>query len=170
MRFAYADPPYVGQARKLYKEPETDHRALVGRLLRDYPDGWALSLSTPSIYYVTGLLEEAGCFGMEGGYRVAAWVKPFAIFKPGVNPAYAWEPVIFKGGRKRDRRAATVRDWTSCNITLKKGLCGAKPEGFSLWLFSLLGMEADDEFHDLFPGTGGVTAAWEKYRETLRVG
>jgi hypothetical protein len=93
--------------------------------------------------------------------RVAAWVKPFAIFKPNVNPAYAWEPVIFRGGRRGDRSRATVRDWVSANITLKKGLTGAKPEAFSLWVLDLLGWENGDEMHDLFPGTGLVQKAWD---------
>ena len=33
------------------------------------------------------------------GVRVGAWVKTFCAFKKGVRPAYAWEPVIFTGGR-----------------------------------------------------------------------
>ena len=32
------------------------------------------------------------------GVRIGALVKPFAVFKTGVNPAYAWEPVIFRLG------------------------------------------------------------------------
>jgi len=60
-----------------------------------------------------------------------------------------------------------VRDYCACNITLKKGLVGAKPEGFCMWLFDLLQMNPDDEFHDLFPGTGGVMLAWEKWRRRL---
>lgn len=36
-----------------------------------------------------------------------------------------------------------------------------------MWLFDLLQMNPDDEFHDLFPGTGGVMLAWEKWRRRL---
>jgi hypothetical protein len=157
--FAYADPPYIGQAKRRYgKEKsyagEVDHAQLI-LSLADY-DGWALSASSPSLPVVLGLCPP--------GVRVGAWVKPFAIFKPGVNPAYAWEPVIFSGGRKRDRKEPTVRDWVSANITLKRGLCGVKPEAFCFWLFDLLGMTPHDEFVDLFPGTGAVAAAWEKWK------
>lgn len=95
--------------------------------------------------------------------RVAAWVKPFASFKPGVNPAYAWEPVIFRGGRKHARKDRTVRDWLSCSITLRKGLSGAKPPEFSGWVFSLLNAQAGDEMVDLFPGTGAVSCAWDDW-------
>lgn len=150
MRVAYADPPYPGQARKRYKCPEVDHAELVERL-RGF-DCWALSTSSTALREVWNLCPEARC---------APWVKPFAIFKPGVNPAYAWEPVLFYGARKRTRTEPTVRDWVSANITLKRGLCGAKPDAFCAWLFDLLGMQPGDEFHDLFPGTGAVSRAWE---------
>ena len=94
--------------------------------------------------------------------RVAAWVKPFAAFKVGVNPAYAWEPVIFRGGRKRDRTVDTVRDWHSEVITLKRGLPGAKPPGFAKWIVDLLGADVrkGDTIIDLFPGSGAMLGVW----------
>lgn len=95
--------------------------------------------------------------------RIGAWVKPFASFKPGVNPAYAWEPVLFRGGRKRGRDKPTIRDWVSVNITLKKGLTGAKPPDFCFWVFEILGAEPGDEFVDIFPGTGILTDCWNQF-------
>ena len=156
MNLAYADPPYIGQARKHYGMPEVDHAELINRLVQEYPDGWALSCSSPSLRLLLPLCPD--------DVRVMAWVKPFCSFKPGVNPAYAWEPVIVRGGRRRTRQQPTARDWVSANITLKKGLVGAKPEAFCLWLFEVLGMLPDDDFHDLFPGTGAVTKAWEAWK------
>jgi hypothetical protein len=152
MRFAYADPPYIGQARKHYHNEEVDHTLLVTRLVADYPDGWALSLSSPSLRQILDLCPL--------DVRIGAWVKPFASFKRGVNPAYAWEPVIWRGGRKRDRTEPTARDWVSANITLKKGLAGAKPPAFCRWVFDLLGARSGDEMDDLFPGTGIVGVEW----------
>src|SRR5262245_60258228 len=147
MRMAYADPPYVGQAQKHYGKAEVNHRLLIAHLCDDFPDGWALSCSSPSLRLLLPLCPE--------DVRIAAWVKPFAIFKPNVNPAYAWEPVIFRGGRQnRSRDELTVRDWVSAEITLKKGLTGAKPEAFAWWLLGLLGFDADDELVDVCPGTG----------------
>jgi hypothetical protein len=96
--------------------------------------------------------------------RVMAWVKPFCSFKPGVGVAYAWEPVIVRGGRKRNRTQATVRDYIRCNITLKRGLSGVKPDEFCFWLFSVFNMQPEDELHDLFPGSGAVSSAWERYK------
>lgn len=163
MRFAYADPPYIGQARKHYSHDpqcaEVDHAELIAQL--ETYDGWALSASAPSLHVIVPMLPKDARFG--------AWVKPFAAFKVGVNPAYAWEPILFKPGRsgkarKLGRKAPTIRDWHSANITLKKGLSGAKPESFCLWLFELLGMEPEDTFDDLFPGTGIVGQVWEKWK------
>lgn len=153
--FAYADPPYVGQSAKHYGGAEVNHPMLIAHLSDEFPDGWALSCSSPSLRYLLPLCPD--------DVRVAAWVKPFASFKPGVNPAYAWEPVIFRGGRKRGRDEMTVRDWTAENITLQRGLSGAKPDGFCFWLFALLGASRDDTLVDLFPGTGAVSAAWRSW-------
>ena len=54
VRVAFADPPYVGQAAKHYRHHpdyagEVDHAVLIARLVQDYPDGWALSASSPSL-------------------------------------------------------------------------------------------------------------------------
>jgi hypothetical protein len=160
MKFAYADPPYIGQAKKHYKNEalcaEVDHNELLTRLSDEYPDGWALSCSSPSLRQI---LSYPAC---PSDIRVMAWVKPFAIFKPNVNPAYAWEPVIVRGGRKHDRYDRTVRDWVACNITLKKGLCGAKPEGFCRWVCQVLNVQAGDVLDDLYPGTGIMTRVFEE--------
>ncbi len=156
MRFAYADPPYIGQARKHYgpDAKEVNHALLIAHL-EEY-DGWALSLSAPSLHTILPLCPP--------DVRVCAWVKPFASFKPGVNPGYAWEPVIVRGGRKLGRKVATVRDYISCNITLKRGVSGAKPDIFCFWLFNFVGLTLDDEFTDVFPGSGAVSRAWKKWR------
>ena len=155
MRLAYADPPYIGQAKKHYGSEEVDHNRLIRELC--HYDGWALSCSSPSLRMLLTLTPAA--------VRIGAWVKPFCSFKPGVNPAYAWEPVLFVSARSGQRDRPTVRDWVSVNITLKKGLSGAKPEMFSRWLFDVLGADPSDEFYDIFPGTGAVTSAWEAWRQ-----
>lgn len=161
--FAYADPPYLGCA-VLYRAHHSDagvwddpatHRALIERLGAEYPDGWALSCSSPSLATLLPMCP--------ADVRVAAWVKPFASFKPNVNPAYCWEPVIWRGGRtKRSRKEDTVRDYHSEPIALRRGLPGAKPPGFSLWVAALLGADVrlGDTITDLFPGTGAMLGVW----------
>lgn len=156
MKFAYADPPYLGCGARyandhpdalIWNDMET-HRDLIGRLNSEYPDGWAMSASSPSLKTLIPMLAD-DC-------RVCAWVKPFAVFRPNVGVAYAWEPVIIRGGRRRSRQQPTVRDWFSCEITLRKGLVGAKPPAVVHWILDLLNVQRGDEVDDLFPGTGVV--------------
>lgn len=157
MRFAYADPPYIGCADLYPEKQEVDHNELIKRMCAEF-DGWALSCSSPSLKTILGY---PTC---PDDVRIGSWVKPFASFKPNVNPAFAWEPVIFWHGRNLGRDVPTVRDWISENITLEKGMIGAKPPKFCYWLFEFLGMKPEDEFYDLFPGTGIVMQCWQSWR------
>jgi hypothetical protein len=158
MKFAYADPPYLGCAKRLYGDATYDdpvaHKDLIERLCREYPDGWAMSLHVPSLKTILMLCPD--------DVRIAAWCKSFAAFKPGVNPAYCWEPVIFRGGRKpRSRKEDTVRDYHVEPITLRRGLPGAKPPGFAKWIVGLLGAKVgEDTITDIFPGTGAMLGVW----------
>lgn len=167
VRFAYADPPYLGQGSRLYGDhPEAaefdtieGHARLIARLVSEYSDGWALSASSPSLRLILPLCP--------ADVRVAAWVKPFSAFKRGVRPAYAWEPVIFRGGRnppwqkhlppEKGGKQTTPKDFFSHVIMLKKGLTGAKPPAFCDWVMDLLNVAPEDSIDDLFPGTGIFT-------------
>lgn len=75
MKYAYADPPYVNQAKKHYKNEvlcaEVNHEVLIGHLC-EYFDGWALSCSSTSLKYILSL---PTC---PDDVRIASWVKPFA--------------------------------------------------------------------------------------------
>lgn len=159
MRFAYADPPYLGCAARLYGDPTYDspeaHRDLIARLVSDYPDGWAMSLNSTTLHTILPMCP--------ADVRIAAWVKPFAAFKPGVSPAYCWEPVIFRGGRtKRSRTLDTVRDFHEECITMRRGTPGAKPPGFVKWIVDLLGADVRqcDTIDDLFHGSGAMLGVW----------
>lgn len=163
MKFAYADPPYLGVAARHYgalhpnaadyDKPEA-WQSLIGRLAEF--DGWALSLSSPSLRTILPMCP--------ADVRVMAWVKPFASFKPGVGVAYAWEPIIVRGGRRRTRDQETVRDWIAENITLRRGLTGAKPAAVIYWLLEVWNAQRGDEVEDLFPGSGAVSAALDGWR------
>lgn len=165
MKFAYADPPYLGCC-KLYDHFYPDgrcwddvdtYRLLVERLVDGYPDGWVLSASSVSLRQILSLCP--------GDVRVGAWAKSFCAFKRGVRPAYAWEPVIFRGGRnpgaghahappEKGGKQNTPKDFIVEPITLRKGLTGAKPERVCMWMLDLLNFVPGDTCDDLFPGTG----------------
>jgi hypothetical protein len=177
-RFCYADPPYPGQSKKHYGDHEdyageVDHATLAATL-KDY-DGWVIHTSVPALHHVQSCLVETGeqpidpdTFQGGGTYRVMAWVKPFAAFKRNVPVAYAWEPVLVKPVRKPEVTGRTVmRDYIAEPITMRRGLSGAKPDAVSRWVFEVAGLVPDDEFVDLFPGSGAVTDAWRSWRSQL---
>jgi hypothetical protein len=164
MRVAYCDPPYPGQSAKHYSDHpdfagEVNHAKLVRLLDRDY-DGWLLHTSSVALPEILGYCTDLSI----DGYRIMAWVKPFAAFKRNIPVAYAWEPVLVKPCRKPVvTEAMVMRDWVSEPITMQRGLAGAKPTAVCWWAFSVLGMQPDDTLDDMYPGTGAVTAAWQSW-------
>lgn len=145
---------------------EVDHFHLVKRLVSDFPDGWALSCSTPTLGFLLRLCPH--------DIRIAAWCKSFCCFKKGVRPAYAWEPVIYCGGRnpqyghkhappEKGGKQTTPKDFHIAPITLQKGLVGAKPDSFCVWVLALLNAVQGDEVCDLFPGTGIMGKVCERF-------
>jgi len=163
MKFAYADPPYFNQGKKRYGEfhPEAAkwdekqaHIDLIQQLTDEYPDGWALSCNPRDLQWLLQHAPETA--------RVAAWTKTFHQIRP-TTVQFAWEPVIFNGGRKDHKRKPMVRDWMACAVTRKKGLPGAKPEAFNNWVLQILNYRGGDELVDLFPGTNGMQEAIIKW-------
>lgn len=167
MKLAYADPPYYGNGKRLYEKlhPEAElwddkeqHIYLLRSLESQY-DGWALSCNPKDLKWLLPETPEDS--------RVAVWVKPFANWRPSYRVQYTWEPVIFKPARPKkgyQKGTASVRDHLVCNIALKKGLSGSKPEAFNDWILELLNYEVGDELNDLFPGTNGILDAIERYK------
>jgi hypothetical protein len=158
MRFGYADPPYPGKARRYYRSAEVDHAQLVAGLVRDFPDGWALSTSSGALREVLILCPE--------DVRVCPWVRAPRSGKA-YRPRDSWEPLIVWGGRPilippsddvRNALVANGRQHSHPNA-----LVGMKPARFAEWMFRQLGALAGDDLVDLFPGSGAVTRAWRLY-------
>ena len=163
IRLAYADPPYPGKAGLYRGHPdfagEVDHQALVGRLVAEFPGGWALSTSAEALPAVLALCPPTA--------RVAAW---FRGERPttALRPLSAWEPVIYCGGRaypssSSARRLDALVHVARARTTDSRHVVGAKPAAFAWWLFDLLGALPGDELVDLFPGSGGIGRAWRLY-------
>jgi hypothetical protein len=162
MRFAYADPPYLGNGKKRYKEhPEAHiwdeketHFNFINRLVSEYPDGWVLSCNPSDLRWLLPACPD-DC-------RVGAWVKTFHQIRR-TSTQYAWEPVIFRGGRPDPTRKPMVRDWISCVTTRKKGTIGAKPDLFNEWVLALMGYDpSQDTLDDIFPGSNGMMSVLQR--------
>lgn len=167
-RFAYADPPYPGLAKKYYGDQptykgEVDHVELIQGLERrriaGELAGWALSTAGRSLRELLPLCPP--------DTHVAVWVKDLEVPPATHGPHYRWEAVLVAGGR---RMQPGVIDWLKAPMDdvlearpARLGgetLPGRKPLAFCAWLFDLLGMVPGDELEDLFPGTGVVSRAW----------
>lgn len=178
-RLAYADPPYPGLSSRYYGEHpdyagEVDHAALVERLLTF--DAFALSTSAEALPRILRLLPD--------DVRVAAWVRGGRPNHAASRPRSSWEPVIYGGmlrvpsrspGRHDASRSpadATARPLDSlvyhakARTTDPGRVIGAKPAPFARWIFELLAAQPYDDLADLFPGSGGISRAWEAYRST----
>lgn len=162
MRFCYADPPYPGQAKRHYADHpdyagEVDHAELIERLA-GY-DAWALSTSANALQSVLALCPPV---------RVLIWRKvPGSPM--GDKIIYSYEPVLLCNGRRptdytRDVVEAMPQGFLmSFRARPTNHVTGAKPDAFYRWLFAVAGLSADDDFHDLFPGSGAASHAWAQW-------
>lgn len=158
MRFAYADPPYFGCGKSHYAEHHPDaaiwddrqtHLDLIGRLVSEYPDGWALSCNPRDLAWLLPACPD--------DVRVAAWCKTWHQIRP-TTTQFAWEPVVWRTERKDPKRSPMIRDWMAGAVTRQTGLRGAKPQAFNQWVIDLLCYQDGDTLEDLFPGTAGMGA------------
>ena len=155
LRFAYADPPYPGMARKYYGTEEVDHVELIEGLLRRFPDGWALSTAASTLQEVLAICPAC--------VRVASWVKGA---RQGVayRPRSAWEPLIVYRGRARllgvAEYSSDVLLWGGRQQSHPGALVGMKPAAFAEWMFEQLGASRGDDLTDIFPGSGAIMRAW----------
>ena len=164
MKFAYADPPYYKQGKRLYSDTHADaavwdnktaHIDLIHRLNSEYLDGWALSCNPSDLAWLLPHCPDV---------RVCVWAKTFHQIRPLCSVQYAWEPVLVHGGRQIRNRKPMVRDWLACARSMRKGLVGAKPSEFNVWILDLLGYLPDeDTIDDLYPGTYGLQKVLETY-------
>lgn len=176
LRFAIADPPYLGRAVRWYgpggcgdghgkgqadnhpdahiwDDPNT-HLDLVERLLRDF-DGFAIAMSVHSLSVYLSALETDS----RNGIRVAVWHKPAAVTS-GSRLTNNWEPVIFKipKDRRSWKQGTNESDVFSCNPD-RRGFVGAKPIEWTQWVLRVLGVREGDIVEDLFHGSGAVKEA-----------
>lgn len=178
MRFAYADPPYPGNARYYADHPdggrgEVDHVALIEGLRRDFPDGWALSTSSGALRSLLPLCPPTT--------RVCVWRRRVRYARS-TRALSAWEPLLVVGGRALRTDAPhdlidcletgevvledpddEVLDYRGRYASFPGNLVGMKPPEFAAWTFRLLGARPGDDLVDVFPGSGAIGTAWDLY-------
>ena len=166
LRLAYADPPYLGLARRYYGDQpsfagEVDHSELVSRLA-SY-DGWALSCSSASVPAIAALL-----VAQDLQARLAIWHR-----RPAPHPTAglitAYEGVFYGPARPVARGSGGPMTDVLLGVegrprpTLPSSVIGMKPPAFLVWVFGLIGARPGDTLDDLYPGSGMVGRAWAGY-------
>lgn len=130
------------------------HRALLEDLVEQY-DGWAIATPLDGLEHYRPLPLAA---------RVLIWVKPRSM-PTAHRIASTCEAVIVSPPAARRARfdrhgvLAQVPDVLTCPAP-SIGFAGAKPVAWTRWVLDALGYDPDiDELHDVFPGSGAVSAA-----------
>jgi hypothetical protein len=154
MSHIYRDHPDFGG--------EVDHAELVERLERDY-DGWALSTSERALGEVLPL-----CPWESWEFRVCVWRRGCARPIGRSRIMYAWEPLLVKTPRWESLPWIADTAFIPQNLS-GQSLRGQKPEAFAFWMFGLLGVTPEDEFTDLFPGSGAIGRAWDAWSSQQRI-
>ena len=176
MKFAIADPPYLGRAVRWYGaggcgngygsgqadiHPEAEiwdnpltHKQLCKDLLSNY-DGFAIALTVHSLSTYMSELQT----NSRNGIRVMCWVKPSSI-PSGNRLQNVWEPVIIKmpQSRKKYKSAKSCKDVLEAHPP-RNGFVGSKPALWTNWVLDAMGVIDGDQVDDLFKGSGLVTQA-----------
>lgn len=177
MKFAIADPPYLGRSERWYGaagrghfkhegtradvhddahewDDPARHAQLVHELVDNY-DGWAIAM-TSALVSIRVYAEHAPRDAFFG-----SWVRTNAM-PDGSRITKAWEPVLFSVPRELRGRdtAPHTADVLIEGVNVKRGFVGHKPAKWTRWVLGVLGYDSGrDELFDLFPGSGAVTAA-----------
>ena len=177
MKLAYADPPYMGQAKRHYKNDpsgipaqEVDYWLLTAKLLQEY-DGFALSASSTSMLRLNQMFYGDNPYKPTNpDIRIAPWCKPHCSWKPWNAVPYTYEIVYFRSVRiKGQRIPQSPRDHCVCSSTRQQGTHGAKPVAFCEWILDLIGFdETRDTIDDLYPGSGVFTKVASDYLHLTR--
>lgn len=177
MRYAIADPPYLGRGARLYGpgtngrrqngngaggvtilrttehpnaaawDDPATHHRLIAELIDGF-DGWAVALARDSLAcYLAVTPPDA---------RVAVWHRLDSV-ATGSRIRTAWEPVIlFVPPTRRARGTGPHITDVMASAVPHLGHIGAKPRVWTRWVLDLLGVTNDDTVTDIFGGSGMV--------------
>jgi hypothetical protein len=167
MNVAYADPPYPNQAKKHYGPgaQEVNHAILIKGLEENF-DGWALSTGAQMLKQILPFCPD--------NIRICIWVKPMNAQISNISPIHAWEPVIVKQARAGRKSPHFLKDYVVAMPPIfqhktTSGVHGEKPKEFYIWMFKMIGAIPEDDFTDLFPGSGKGMKYWDWFKSQRRL-
>lgn len=180
-KFAIADPPYYGRARRWYgvggcgvgygkgqadQHPEAHiwdkpqaHLNMLKDLRENY-DGFAIATSVMGLnVYLKEIDLKQG-----SGYRICIWHKPISS-PSGSRIRNVYEPVIIyiPADRRGYAEHKRMDDLKTINIK-PNGFIGSKPQEWVEWVIDLMGATRADQIDDLFHGSGAVQFAIDNWR------
>lgn len=185
-KFAIADPPYFGRAKRWYgeggcgnghgkgqadnhpeahiwDEPEA-HLKMLDDLMANY-DGFAIATSVMglNVYLQKADLRQGS------GFRLAIWHKPTSA-PSGSRLRNVYEPVLIyiPEDRRGYAKGKRIDDLRTINIK-PNGFIGSKPSEWVHWVLDLMGAEKDDQIDDLFHGSGAVTKAINEWKMLIEL-
>ena len=180
-KFAIADPPYYGRAKRWYgvggcgaghgkrqadQHPEAhiwDKPEAHLNMLKDlqlHYDGFAIATSVMGLnVYLKEIDLTQG-----SGYRICIWHKPISA-PSGSRIRNVYEPVIIyiPSDRRGYKSYVRMDDLKTINIK-KNGFVGSKPKEWVWWVLDLMGADKEDQIDDLFFGSGAVTQAINEWK------
>jgi hypothetical protein len=188
MKFAIADPPYLGRGALRYGpgsslRPQFD-RSRPARL-RSNPDKWPAQTTEHKDAHLWDDPEThrqlvRDLVANYDGWAIAMWRDSLLTYLP-TAPADAhvgvwykpdgmasarvtttWEPVLFYIPKTRRARGTGVhvRDLLSCSLPKTVSHTGRKPEAWTHWVLNVMGYNPEiDTCVDIFGGSGAVAAA-----------
>lgn len=180
-KFAIADPPYYGRARRWYgvggcgvgygkgqadQHPEAHiwdqseaHLEMLRHLKANY-DGFAIATSVMGLnVYLREIDLKQG-----SGFRICIWHKPISS-PSGSRIRNVYEPVIvyIPADRRGYAEHKRMDDLKTINIK-PNGFIGSKPQEWVEWVIDLMGATKKDQIDDLFHGSGAVKNAIDNWR------
>ena len=186
MKFAIADPPYLGRAstwygssmRKSQKGKLFGGTANVGFKPADYhPEAFKWDLLETHKLLIDKLESEYDGFAVAMAHDNLQ--KLISYFRPNIKimiwhkwsiPSRArvqnrFEPVAIRipKTRKGAIKGKTMNDILTYKTKTNQGFTGAKPLAWTEWVLNAMGVQTGDSVDDLFNGSGSVAIAIEKY-------
>ena len=188
MKFAIADPPYLGRAkiwygqkmRKSQKGIKFGGTSKVNYKPADFNENAEIWDNIKTHKNLIEKLENeydgfALCMAHDNLQKLLPFCKPnikIMIWHKWSIPSRSriqnrFEPVLIRIPKslKGAVKGQTMPDVLTWQMRTKSDFAGAKPKEWTYWVLDAMGVDKDDEIEDLFIGSGAVTQAINDYKK-----